>query len=297
MNYDKAYQLALEYVKADIPVALWGNPGIGKSALAKQLADEFKLQLIDIRLSTIDPVDLTGFVHKDEASGTFTYLPYEEFPLEDTPLPEGKVGWLLLLDEMNTAPRQNLAAAYKIVLDRKVGRRKLHSRCRIMAAGNLVGGIAGALPAPLVSRFAHIYMTPELTDGLRNILGPDISRFLTNNPKLMYKEAEEPNTPYPTFRTWAMARQYLDRNAGKYINDGLAGIVGNTAMMQYIIYAKNARDLDSLTEGSDPFPLEVSQDLLDFLSPEALKANLGRFVGEWHALAKHKLSKIAEESN
>ena len=36
------------------------SPGMGKSAIVKQIAKDFKLKLIDVRLSTLEPVDLSG---------------------------------------------------------------------------------------------------------------------------------------------------------------------------------------------------------------------------------------------
>ena len=60
MNFDRAYELAVTFLRANIPAALWGHPGIGKSALGQKLADDHSLQFIDIRLGQIDPVDLNA---------------------------------------------------------------------------------------------------------------------------------------------------------------------------------------------------------------------------------------------
>ena len=58
VTIDKAAQLIIEYVKADIPVNLLGSPGIGKSDIIRTVADKLKLKVIDFRLSTCDPTDL-----------------------------------------------------------------------------------------------------------------------------------------------------------------------------------------------------------------------------------------------
>ena len=42
------------------PVMLWGPPGIGKSDIVKAVAQELGIDLRDIRLSQLDPVDLRG---------------------------------------------------------------------------------------------------------------------------------------------------------------------------------------------------------------------------------------------
>lgn len=42
------------------PVFVWGGPGIGKSAVVKQVAAVAGLPLRDIRALLLDPVDLRG---------------------------------------------------------------------------------------------------------------------------------------------------------------------------------------------------------------------------------------------
>ena len=48
-------------LEAGLVPFLTGAPGIGKSDIIKAIADEHNLELIDIRLSQLDPVDLNGF--------------------------------------------------------------------------------------------------------------------------------------------------------------------------------------------------------------------------------------------
>lgn len=297
MNFNEAYALSVAMLKANIPVALWGAPGIGKSAIGALLAKEFNLEFIDIRLSQREPIDLAGWATKQ--GDTFTYLPYEEFPLEDAVPPPGKKGWLIQLDEINQAPRQVLAASYQFILDRKVGKRKLHPNVRIMSAGNLAGsnGLAGALPDALVSRMAHIYMQPEMTDGLYPILGEKIFNFLKVNPKYIYQELSKPNTPYPTLRTWEMVRRYDDAHPGLDMQTrvrDLSTIVGTQAAVAYVTSVQHTINLKALIDASGPFPVDQSQALIDYLSvdPDQLEQAIPRFLGEWHTIAQTTLTKI-----
>lgn len=73
------------------------------------------------------------------------FAPQEVFPLvngDETPeqlkamLPKGKRGWLLFLDEFPSATPAVQNAAYKLILDKAIGQRKLHPNVRIMLAGN-----------------------------------------------------------------------------------------------------------------------------------------------------------------
>ena len=47
-------------LRADLPVFLWGNIGIGKSDLVRGIADEVNLKMIDIRAAQLDAVDTRG---------------------------------------------------------------------------------------------------------------------------------------------------------------------------------------------------------------------------------------------
>lgn len=86
-----------------------GSPGIGKSAIVKEIAKTFDLKLIDLRLSQCEPTDLLGFPHIQD--GVASYAPMSCFPTTNTPLPEGYEGWLLFLDEFNSADRDVQKAA------------------------------------------------------------------------------------------------------------------------------------------------------------------------------------------
>ena len=119
-------KLITRVTRAGLVPYVSASPGIGKSQIAHQIADTHNLQVIDMRLAGCDPTDLNGFpALKGERA---KYLPFSDFPIEGDSLPDGKSGWLLLLDELSSAPRGVQAAAYKLILDRMTGSNKLHEK-------------------------------------------------------------------------------------------------------------------------------------------------------------------------
>jgi hypothetical protein len=54
---------------AEVPLFFWGPPGVGKSALAQQVATQLNKAFIDIRLSQMDPTDVRGMPYKVEEDG------------------------------------------------------------------------------------------------------------------------------------------------------------------------------------------------------------------------------------
>ena len=100
----------IECMEAGLVPMVTSSPGLGKSALVKQIAKDFNLEVIDIRLSQCAPEDLMGLPMRN-ANGKAEFVPFSMFPLEGDPLPPGKVGWILFLDEFNSAPKSVQAAA------------------------------------------------------------------------------------------------------------------------------------------------------------------------------------------
>ena len=109
VKISQAVNMITTAIKARVVPMLKGSPGCGKSQIIYQIADSYGLQVIDIRLSQCDPTDLAGFPTIE--GGKADYMPMKHFPIEGDPLPPGKNGWLLFLDEATSAPPAIQAAA------------------------------------------------------------------------------------------------------------------------------------------------------------------------------------------
>ena len=133
------------------PVMLWGPPGVGKSQIIAQIARDHGVPLIDVRLSQMEPTDLRGipFRNGDRVEWSVPAL------LPDTTR-HGPSG-ILFLDEITSAPPTVTAAAYQLILDRRLGEYRAPEGWVIFAAGNRYGdrGVTYVMPTPLANRFAH----------------------------------------------------------------------------------------------------------------------------------------------
>lgn len=191
-----------------------GPPAIGKSNVVHQVAEDANALMIDLRLSQMLSEDMTGLPERDEKRGKAIYLPFDTFPLEGDPIPDGYSGWLLFLDELSSASEEVLAAAYSIILDRMVGGKKLHPKCLVVAAGNRASdsAIARELPDTLITRMLPCEMKPSSKDWLfwckHRAKNPHegVVDFIRKDPKMLYaptkaKERAELET-YPTPRGW-----------------------------------------------------------------------------------------------
>lgn len=171
----KAKEYIIDVLEAGLVPFVQSSPGIGKSSIFRTVAAEFNLALIDHRLSTSPPEDLSGL--PQFKNGKASFAPFEElFPLQDTPMPlnakgEPMDGWLVFLDEFNSAKKDTQAASYKLILDRMTGQHKLHDKVLMGAAGNLMTdhAIVNPLSTAMQSRVVHIEMVSDFTEWLEDV--------------------------------------------------------------------------------------------------------------------------------
>ena len=150
------------------------SPAMGKSAIIASIAKEYGLELIDHRLSTSTPEDLSGlpkFITTINGVEKASFVPFDLFPVEGDDLPEGKNGWLVFLDEFNSTAKAVQAAAYKLVLDKMTGQKKLHKNVVIVAAGNLSTdrAIVNPIGTAMQSRLIHLKMELDHTEFMEDV--------------------------------------------------------------------------------------------------------------------------------
>lgn len=191
-----------------------GSPGIGKSSIMQQLADKYKLFLIDIRLSQRESVDILGFptIKKNKMG----YLPMEDLPLLGDPIPEGYTGFLLFLDEFNAASRSVQAASYQLVLDRIIGSVPLHPECHITAAGNNItdNSITNDLSTAMQSRLIHLELISDHESWLKwanaNRIDQRVISFIKFRPDMLNKfDPDHNDKTFPCERTWEFLSDYI----------------------------------------------------------------------------------------
>ena len=213
----KAAEMVKQILSVNLVPFLQGSPGIGKSAVIKEVAKNAKLKVIDLRLSQCEPTDLLGLPVLSEKKAK--YKAFDTFPLEKDKVPAGYNGWLLFLDELNSAPRSVQVAAYKIVLDRMVGQEKLNDKVYIVAAGNLAtdNAVVNSLSTALRSRLVNIECQVDLQEWIDWAVGqkfnPDILAYVAyKGIKGLYSfNPEQNDQTFACPRTWEMMNKIMSK--------------------------------------------------------------------------------------
>jgi hypothetical protein len=157
-------------VAADLPVLLWGEPGIGKTAALTQLAESLDLPLTTVIASVHEPSDFSGLpvIGEDPAAHGVPLAP-PDWAVRFVRAGRG----LLFLDELSTAPPAVQAALLRLVLERRIGALRLPAGVRIVAAANPRSCVADGweLSPPLANRFVHLNWTHDPDVVVRGLGG------------------------------------------------------------------------------------------------------------------------------
>lgn len=157
-------------VAADLPVLLWGEPGIGKTAALTQLAADLELPLTTVIASVHEPSDFAGLpVIGDDPAVHGVPMAPPDWAVRLALSGRG----LLFLDELSTAPPAVQAALLRVVLERRIGALQLPPGVRIVAAANPPSSAADGweLSPPLANRFVHLQWTHDHDVVVRGLGG------------------------------------------------------------------------------------------------------------------------------
>lgn len=202
-----------------------GKPGIGKSEIYRQVAEELGYHLIDLRLSQHDNTDIKGLPSINKEDGTSKWFPPDFLPIEGNKRYANHKGVILLLDELNRAPADVMQSCFQLIYDYCIGEYKLMKNCYVVAAGN--EGITdncdvNEFDAATKDRLLYLPAEENLDDWVtwaeKNGVRSEIIGFLKTSPKYFYMEiAGQTKTEqrYLTPRRWVKFSRVIDDNEKK----------------------------------------------------------------------------------
>ncbi|QLY29247.1 MoxR family ATPase [Nocardia huaxiensis] len=268
-------------VAADLPVLLWGEPGIGKTAALTHLAETLDLPLTTVIASVHEPSDFSGLpILGDDPAEQGVPMAPPEWAVRLVRAGRG----LLFLDELSTAPPAVQAALLRLVLERRIGTLRLPPGVRIVAAANPRSSAADGweLSPPLANRFVHLQWAHDhdvVVRGLGGVwpratlprLDPEkltdavafarraVCGLLAGRPKLVH---QMPTSETRRGGAWASPRSWEMA----------------VRLIAFATAAGSAKDVLSLlirgTVGDGPgFELLTSMDRMDLPDPEVLLAD------------------------
>ena len=303
MNVSEAKYLVRKIMETGEVPLLIGHFGVGKTDIAREIANETGRKLIILILSQMEPGDLIGLPSRGEDKTIF--LKPDWWP-ED-----GKV--IIFLDEINRAHRSIRNAIMQLIIDKRIHNHVLPEGTWIMAAMNPPDeeyDQADLITDPaFISRFFILEISPDPKEWIewakKMKVVDEVIEFIKTYPEFLFTEHSMSlkTTLKPSPRSWYKLSNVLrvlsEDEKKKYGYILAAGIVGpEAAKAFYDVYLKGLKipSIESVLFNGDikiPDDLHLVNSLvlriIDFLS----KTDRAKLEGKEETLAKN-LSKLSQ---
>ena len=275
------------------PVFLWGPPGIGKSELVAEITNEMKGHMIDLRLGQMDPTDIRGIPYYNKEQNLMDWAPPIDLPTEEFAKDFPVV--VLFLDEMNSSAPAVQAAAYQLILNRRVGKYKLPDNVVMVAAGNRESdkGVVYRMPTPLANRFIHQELRVDFDSweqwAVKNKIHKDVIGYLAYSKQDLYDfDPKSSSRAFATPRSWSFVSEILsdeDTDKNTLLNL-IAGAVGEGLAVKFMAHRKVAAQM--------PNPTEILDGKVKDLEVKDISAMYSLVVSMCYELADRQEKKVKE---
>jgi hypothetical protein len=290
----QARKSLLKAFKKQRPVFLWGPPGIGKSELVADLAQELGGYMIDLRLGQMEPTDIRGIPFYNKDLGKMDWAEPVDLPTEEFASQYPIV--VLFLDEMNSSAPSVQAAAYQLILNRRVGKYVLPKNVALVAAGNRESdkGVTYRMPTPLANRFIHQEMKCDFASwqewAVQNNIHKDVVGYLSFAKQDLYDfDAKSASRAFATPRSWTFVSQLLEDEDGDddTIMNLIAGTVGEGLAVKFMAHRKIA--------GRMPKPEDILSGKVDTLDVKEVSAMYSLVISMCYELKAAIEKKVADK--
>ena len=189
-------------------VLLLAPPGVGKSEIVRQAAQEAGLEVRSLLGTQIAPEDVSGVPRIIGTRAVFC-PPRMLLPADNRP-------FCLFLDELPAAPPEVQKAFYSLLLERRVGEHHLPPGTWVIAAGNRSEdrALVRTLSSALVNRVFVVPVRVDREEWLvwaeANGIRSEIRSFIRFVPQALQRPAPPDPVPFSTPRAWAMLSRDLD---------------------------------------------------------------------------------------
>ena len=254
-------QKALKFgLESGTVVFLKGEPGIGKTDMVGQTADELDRPMVEETLATMEAIDLRGLPNTDHATRTVWWSKPDFIDKLERASAHGTKRPILFIDEANAVGQALQVPMMQLTLRGVVGPHKLPDGTSIVLAGNRVKDRAAAQKSPtaLNNRVLHLPVEACLKSWLKWAAGAQLHPALVafqmlrgegqvGKPGLLHQF--DPTKPdqeaFPSPRSWANTHPWIDAPDEIRVG-GIEGLVGNDGATELEGFLRVYRSLEPL---------------------------------------------------
>lgn len=265
-------QLAEKGRLGDVALYVSGPPGIGKSALFEQLADEIDAVHQIFLACTMDPTDISGLPFPQRKEGITRFLPPDRL-LGLTEYTKGVGPTIAVFDDLPACEERVFFSLYRFFHERYVGNWAIRDDVLLVATGNRVVDMAGAkeLPTALANRFVHFELKVDLDEWVQwayhNDIDPMVIGFIQSSQGRMLHDFDPSrgDVCFPSPRSVAMASlmyQVLARADLPTLRSAMVGCCGESWALAFLTFAELKDRLVQVEEiFANPTTAPIPEDL------------------------------------
>jgi hypothetical protein len=276
VNQNQLFDVLLG-VAAVRPVFIWGAPGIGKSSIVEQFAEQLGLPCVSMLGSQLAPEDIIGVPQITEGKSVF--CPPRNIAREDP--------YCLFLDELNACSQEVQKAFYSLIHDRRIGEYRLPEGSIVVGAGNRAqdNAIVKPMSSALINRMFHVELVASHKDWLvwakKNGIHPYILEYIGLRPDHLWRQPPKTEEPFSTPRSWHILSDALyayGEGLEEIELDILAsGCLSPSHAVQFRAFVKQLKNryaLSAILDGTQRWPdAPQDRDVLYFLA-QSFRARL-----------------------
>jgi len=251
------------------PVFIWGQPGIGKSALVQHFAEQIGLPCVSLLGSQLAPEDLIGV--PQIIDGKSRFCPPRMIAREEP--------YCLFLDELNACTHEVQKAFYSLIHERRIGEYVLPEGSIVIGAGNRAqdSAIVKPMSSALLNRMVHIHLKVSHRDWLewatQQEIHPFILEYIQARPDHLWNTPPKHEEPFSSPRAWHMLsdafKEYGDKLTDELIHILSFGCLTPHHAGQFKAFIKQVRSryrLTTILRGEMGWPTAPDdRDILYFL--------------------------------
>ena len=259
------------------PVFIWGQPGIGKSALVQEFAAQVGLPCVSLLGSQLAPEDLIGV--PQIIDGKSRFCPPRMIAREEP--------YCLFLDELNACSHEVQKAFYSLIHERRIGEYMLPAGSVVVGAGNRAqdSAIVKPMSSALINRVVHVHLKVSHRDWLEwaaaNAIHPLIIEYIQTRPDHLWSAPPKHEEPFSSPRSWHMLsdilKEYGDRLTNEILEVMSFGCLTPHHAGQFKAFFKQVNSkyrLTAILKGDAGWPARPEdRDILYFLA-QSLRATL-----------------------
>lgn len=232
-------------------IILRGAPGVGKSSIVRQVAENLGIEFIDVRLAQLERCDFCGL---PSVENNMTKWNVPSFWPRDP-----KSSGILFFDEITSATSDIQVAAYSMILDRKIPNTdyELPKKWIIVAAGNrsVDRAVVKTMSSALANRFMHFELEANSEEwcqwAITHDIHPAITGYINYRPQNLFKmDGQNLEMGWPSPRSWEKVNTMLSmfKNNEDVLRKVVYGLVGNGVGLEFIEFYKISAQCDDVLE-------------------------------------------------